>query len=207
MAKKQDAFYFENFIACAEYSRKAAQLLKETLVNFKPEEMGKKMDEIHSIEHAADEKNHELLDALTKAFITPIEREDMMALGSNIDNLSDKIEEVFIRIYINNVQTIMPDAIALMDVVIQCCDEVCGLMNEFPNFRRSRKLHESIVRINSLEEDADRLFISSMRKLHTENKDILQILAWREIYSYLEKCADACEHVADIVGGVVMNNS
>ena len=69
------------------------------------------------------------------------------------------------------------------------------------------KLKTTIIRINSLEEEADKLYIDNMRKLHVEEKDVLQIIAWREIYTYLEKCADTCEHAADVVGSVVMKNS
>ena len=95
----------------------------------------------------------------------------------------------------------------MLDLVIQCCEEVCGLMREFANFRRSKELKDRIIQINSLEEEADRLYIASMHSLHSEEKDVLAIIAWREIYSYLEKCADACEHAADVVESVVMKNS
>lgn len=207
MAKKQDDFYFQNFITCAEFSSQAAHLLKDILSDFRPEETKKRLDELHAIEHAADEKKHELNDKLVKAFITPIEREDIASLSQQIDNLTDKIEEVFIRIYINNVSKIRPEVLEMLDIVIRCCEEICGLMREFANFRRSKELKDRIIRINSLEEEADRLYIANMRALHSEEKDVLEIIAWREIYSYLEKCADACEHAADVVEGVVMKNS
>ena len=207
MAKKQDDFYFQNFITCAEFSSQAAHLLKDILSDFRPEETKKRLDELHAIEHAADEKKHELNDKLVKAFITPIEREDIASLSQQIDNLTDKIEEVFIRIYINNVSKIRPEALEMLDIVIRCCEEICGLMREFANFRRSKELKDRIIRINSLEEEADRLYIANMRALHSEEKDVLEIIAWREIYSYLEKCADACEHAADVVEGVVMKNT
>ena len=207
MAKKQDDFYFQNFITCAEFSSQAAHLLKDILSDFRPEETKKRLDELHAIEHAADEKKHELNDKLVKAFITPIEREDIASLSQQIDNLTDKIEEVFIRIYINNVSKIRPEALEMLDIVIRCCEEICGLMREFANFRRSKELKDRIIRINSLEEEADRLYIANMRALHSEEKDVLEIIAWREIYSYLEKCAVACEHAADVVEGVVMKNS
>ena len=71
----------------------------------------------------------------------------------------------------------------------------------------NKELKPSIIRMNTLEEKEDELFISSMRKLHVEEQDVRNIIAWREIYTYLEKCADACEHVADIVGSVAMKNS
>lgn len=207
MSKKQDAFYYDNFAECAQLARKAAYFLREKLTDFHPEDMEENMEEIHRIEHEADEKKHQLTDRLAKAFITPIEREDIVSLSYNIDELADKAEEVFIRIYMNNVQTIKPDALRMLDIVIQCTEEVCTLIKEFADFRHSKKLNDSIIQINSLEEQADKIYFSSMRALHTENSDILEILAWREIYTYLEKCADACEHVADVVEEVVMKNS
>lgn len=155
MSKKQDDFYFQNFIECAGYSCQAAHLLKEILSDFRPEDTRLRLDELHKIEHEADMKKHELSDRLTKAFITPIEREDIAALSEQIDDLTDKIEEVFIRIYINNVKAIRPEALKMLELVIQCCEEVCGLMREFANFRRSKELKDRIIQVNSLEEEAD----------------------------------------------------
>ena len=207
MAKKSDSFYFGNFYACADCAYQAAHLLERVMRDFDPLLIREKLDDMHKVEHAADEKKHEVLDALVKAFITPIEREDIAALSEQIDDLTDKIEEVFIRIYINNVKAIRPEALKMLELVIQCCEEVCGLMREFANFRRSKELKDRIIQINSLEEEADRLYIASMHSLHSEEKDVLAVIAWREIYSYLEKCADACEHAADVVESVVMKNS
>ena len=133
MSKKQDDYYFDNFMKCAEYSCKAAYLLKEILTEFQPEEISKKMEEIHEIERQADTQRHEITD--------------------------------------------------------------------------NKELKPSIIRMNTLEENEDELFIFSVRKLHVEEQDVRNIIAWRERYTYLEKCADACEHVADIVGSVAMKNS
>ena len=105
------------------------------------------------------------------------------------------------------VKVIRPEALRMLDTVIECCDELKKLLDEFSDFKRSEKLKPIIIRINSLEEEADKLYIDNMRKLHVEEKDVLQIIAWREIYTYLEKCADTCEHAADVVGSVVMTNS
>ncbi|CVI71147.1 Putative pit accessory protein [Clostridiales bacterium CHKCI001] len=207
MSKKQDAYYYNNFISCAEYSCKAVHLLKEILTHFNPQEISRRLDEIHEIERMADDKKHELTDKLAKAFITPIEREDIVELSHHIDDVTDKVEEVLIRIYINNVQKIPQEALQLLDVVCQCCEEVQNLLKEFSDFRHSNKITQKIITINTLEEEADSLYISNMRKLHTEENDVLYIIAWTEIFNYFEKCADACEHVADTVGSIVMKNS
>ncbi|HIS68817.1 MAG TPA: DUF47 domain-containing protein [Candidatus Gallacutalibacter stercoravium] len=207
MSKKQDAFYFESFIACADFACQAAHLLEKAMEEFSPEELPQKLDEIHAVEHAADEKKHVVLNTMVKAFITPIEREDIILLSQNIDEMTDKIEDVLIRIYHNNIRSIRPDALQLAKVVIRCCEAVKEMMGEFADFKRSKTLHDRVVNINTMEEEADQLYISSMHTLHTTCTDPIEIISWREIYMYLEKCADACEHVADVVESVVMKNS
>ena len=206
-SKQNNSFYFDNFIACADYSCQAAHLLDKAMREFTPERVTQMLDEMHSVEHAGDEKKHEMLNVLAKAFITPIEREDIIELGHNIDEVTDKIEDVLLRLYCNNVKSIRSDALEMAAVVIKCCEEMKVLLSEFQHFRRSKKLQAHIIRINTLEEDADQLFINSMRDLHTTCTDTLTIVIWREIYIYLEKCVDACEHVADTVESVIMKNS
>lgn len=207
MSKKQDAYYFENFSACADYACQAAHLLHGWLQDFDPEHIHEKLDEMHAVEHAADEKKHEMLNVLAKAFITPIEREDIILLSQNIDDMTDKIEDVLLRIYCNNIRSIRPDALKLVDVAIKCCEEVKAMLMGFSSFKNARRLHEHIVNINTLEEEADALFIQSMHELHTTCSDPMTVICWREIYIYLEHCVDACEHVADTVESVVMKNT
>ena len=207
MSKKQDEFYFQSFIECAEAACSAARLLKETLLDFSQDTINEKMEDMHKVEHAADEKKHEVIDRLSKAFIVPIEREDIVLLSDNIDEVTDRLEDVLIRLYMNYVTEIRQEAIPIMEVVIKCCEEVKALLKDFADFRRSKTLKNHIIRINELEEEADRLFMSIMRELHEKEKNPLAIIAWREIYHYMEKCADACEHVADTVESVIMKNS
>ena len=124
MSKKQDDYYFDNFIKCAEYACKEAYLLKEILTDFQPAEISKRMEEVHEIEREADTHRHEITDKLAKAFITPIEREDIIALSHHIDDVTDKIEEVLIRVYINNVQEMREEVFSMLNVVIECCEEL-----------------------------------------------------------------------------------
>ena len=207
MAKKSDNYYFENFIQCVECGCQAAKMLEENLSNFDVSRLSENLDELHKIEHDADKKKHEMMAVLVKAFITPIEREDIILLSQSIDEVTDQIEDVLIRIYINNVHTIRPEALQFTKVIIRCCKVLKEIMEEFANFKKSKTLHGLIIEINALEEEGDRLFIDSMRRLHTEVTDPLEIIAWREIYNFLEKCCDACEHVADAVESVIMKNT
>ncbi len=207
MAKKQDTYYFDTFIACVDCACQAAQVLDAALKNYHPEDLKTRLDAVHKAEHAADMHKHELMNTLAKAFITPIEREDIILLSQNIDDMVDKIEDVLMRLYCNNVRSIRPDALPIAQLLVRCCSEVKGLMAEFPNFKRSKTLGERIVAINAIEEEADNLFIKALRTLHTTSTDPLEIISWHEVYSYLEKCIDACEHVSDTVETVIMKNT
>ena len=207
MAKKQDLYYFDTFVACAEDSCRAAHMLKESLNNFHPDQLKEQLDELHKVEHSADMKKHDMLDRLAREFIPPIEREDIISLSQNIDNITDKVEDVMLRVYMNNVQDIESGALKMTDVIIECCEAVKALLEEFRQFRKSKNLKNLVIRINDLEEKSDKMFMENIRSLYVESEDPIRIIAWRDIYIYLERCADACEHVADVVESVVMKNS
>ncbi len=207
MAKKQDAFYFDTFVTCAEHSSHAAKLLATIMKNFDEAKLQNYLDAMHGIENAADVKKHELDEVLVKAFITPIDREDIIEVSRELDELTDKVEDVLIRIYYNHVTSIRPDAIELVNLVVKCAEEVLGLMKDFANFKHSKSIKDHVIRINSLEGEADRLFMNCMYHLHAECKDVMEVIAWRDIYIYLERCTDTAEHVADIVESVIMKNT
>ncbi len=207
MAKKQNDYYFENFAECAALACQGSQFLEKVVNNFDPEKVEEYLHEMHLIEHTADGKKHEMLNVLLKAFITPIDREDILAMSQNIDELSDKIEDVLIRIYFNRVKTIRPRAIEFVSVVNKCFNEVHELMREFKDFKHSKTIKDHIININSLEEQADKLYIDCMYELHDGETDVLEVIAWTDVYTYLEKCADTGEHIADLVESVAMKNS
>lgn len=207
MSKKQDSFFFDHFIECAEYSCKAIELLETIVTDFDIDKVTEYTARMHELEHAADLKKHEITSALVKTFITPIDREDIVSVSQNIDDLTDKLEDVLIRIYCNRVTQMRPDITELVKVVHKCCDEVLSMLHEFSRFKKSKSLKEHIININTLEEEADKLYIRCMYNLHDSSNDALQILAWRDIYTYLENCADTAEHIADIVESVAMKNS
>ena len=83
---------------------------------------------MHEIEQAADEKKHEIHDALITAFVTPIEREDIAALSENLDTVTDRIEGVLHRLYFDNIRSIRPDALELVDMIERVCTEMRALL-------------------------------------------------------------------------------
>ncbi len=101
---KGDKFYFENFVANAEFAKKAASYLVECLENYDAKKIEEMLAKMHEIEHSADLKKHEMREALAKAFVTPIDREDLDMLSHQLDDITDLIEEVLQKFYIYDVK-------------------------------------------------------------------------------------------------------
>ena len=80
-------------------------------------------------------------------------------------------------------------------------------MEEFENFKRSKTIHSLIVKLNDVEEECDKLYLTSMRELSKNTSIVLEVIAWRDIYECLEACTDACEHVSECIGTVIMKNT
>lgn len=204
---KGDKFYFENFAASTALSKDAATYLVKCLENYNPDNIEKMLDEMHDIEHRADVKKHEMNQALAKAFVTPVDREDLDMLSHQLDEVTDKIEEILQKFYIFNIQTINPAVIEFAQNIVKSCGLLCELMNEFENFKRSKKIQPLIIELNDVEEECDKLYLSSMREITNSNSDVLTTISMREIYDRFEACADACEHVSECVGTVIMKNT
>lgn len=204
---KGDKFYYENFAACTALSKKAASYLVECLENYDASKVEDMLAQMHSIEHSADMKKHEMNEALAKAFVTPVDREDLDMLSQNLDNVIDIIEEIMQKFYIYDIQKIDPPAVEFAKNVVRSCELLCDMMAEFENFKRSKKIHSLIIALNDVEEECDKLYMTSMRALTQSENDVLTVVSWRKIYEAFEDCADACEHVSECVGSVIMKNT
>jgi hypothetical protein len=207
MKRKNDVNYFDAFVELVQYSCQAATLLNDIMNNFKAEELSDKMKEMHAIEHAGDEARHAIVKRLSREFITPIEREDIMAMSDAIDNVTDTIEDVLMRMYMYNVTSVRHQAIEMTAVIVKCCNALKTALDEFHNFRKSQKLHDLIIEINFQEEEGDRLYTEANRELFMSNSDFKEIAAWETTFHYLEKCCDSCEDVADVIESVIMKNT
>lgn len=207
MPKEKGNNYFTMLEEMAECSCRAAETLEQILTGFRAEQLDEHMEKLHAIEHEGDERKHELVSRLVKEFITPIEREDIMSITDQIDDVTDAVEDVLLKIYMFNINSIQDDAIAFAGIIRSCCAELLHVFQEFGNYKKSKTLLQSIIELNRLEEQGDTLYINAIRKLHIEKKDLWEATAWIEIYGCMETVCDTCEHAADLVEHVVMKNT
>ncbi|MCR5212911.1 MAG: DUF47 family protein [Eubacterium sp.] len=209
MANKKNDFYWNNYVSAADVACRAAHFLLECLKDYNIDSIKEMLTKMHEFEHEGDSLRHEMSTALAKSFVTPIDREDMAEMSYKLDHVTDSIEEVLQSLYINNIEKIYEEAITFAEKICVCTTRVKEMFTELPNFKKSAQMHQFVVDVNAAEEECDTLYLQAnydIRK-NWNGENPLDVISWKEIYSKLEECADACEHVADTVEAVVMKNT
>ena len=207
MPKKNEDFTFDAFVRGIEASCDAAAMVHDAIINYDPEKLPAQLEDLHAIEHRGDEVKHELVSKVSRAFITPLERDDILTLIQALDNVTDAVEDILIRMRITGVRRMRSDAAAFAELLVRCTDATRQLLQEFRHFKKSKKLNEYIILVNHIEEEGDAMYMEAMRRLHTGVEDLLQLVIWREIYDFFERCFDACEDVADILENMAIGNT
>lgn len=208
MSKKRKFDYFEAFEKQAALAVTEADLLIEAIDTFtEAEDLKDVTDRAHEIEHEGDEINHAILKSVAVDFITPIEREDIINLSQSLDNIIDLIEDVLQRFYMYDVHIMHHSAREFAGLIKQSCEALSTAMEDFHNFKKSKKFKSLIVDVNTYEEEADQLFIKVIRNLHTHDRENpMRVLVWSQIFNCMEHCCDSCEHVADLMNTVMLKN-
>ncbi|MDO5329190.1 MAG: DUF47 family protein [Coriobacteriia bacterium] len=210
MAKKKKFDYFDSFHQQSALAVKEADLLIEIIENFtNASKLYEPMQHAHDIEHAGDEINHKIRKNITLDFITPIDREDLMELAGALDNLIDDIEDIIQHFYIYDVHVMHPDCIEFAKLLKKSCEALHNCTKSFGEYKKNRdKVRQAIIEVNDVEEEADILYVDSMRNLFTEHNDKpMRVIVWGAIFELFEDCCDACEHAADVIGDAVLKNS
>lgn len=206
-SKKKNSDYFGGFCLSAGYATRAAEFLHETLSSFSHEDFKKYVDEMHEIEHAADANMHEMMRFLAHEFMPPVEREDIVALAQELDNVVDAIDDIMRRIYMFDVSELRPGVLDFTDLIIRCCRTLEEAVTEFRNFKTSKTIHDKLVAVNTLESDGDALHSECIHRLFIEKVDARSTLIWMMLFDDFEMCLDACEDAAEVISSVIMKNS
>ncbi len=204
MARKKEMDYFDVLITAVSYSHQAALALDDLLTHYV--DVAAKANAIHELEHAADDECHRLTDALHVAFITPIDREDLYGMIKSIDDITDHIEDVANRFDMFSIEAVRTEAIQMSKLIVRATDVLHQALVEFKTYKKSKKVHELIMDVNTIEGEGDRLYRNIIKRLFTENESTVDIIKWKDIYDDMENVLDSCEDVANIVEGVLMKN-
>ncbi len=207
MRRRKDFDYFDYFLACAKAASDAASFLHKSLSNFNPAKVKDDLAAMHKIENDADMLRHDMLLHLAHEFMTPIEREDIVSLAHELDNVVDSIEDVMQFVYMYNLQSVRPEALTFTALVMKGAAALVQAIEEFKGFRKSKTINQHLIEVNNIESEGDRLFVGVMHDLFASNTDDRTLLIWTNMFERLEQCLDECEDVVDIVEGVIMKNT
>lgn len=203
--KKTD--YFELMQRQTRTSLEAAELLQSILNNYDIGKLGEQRENMHQIEHQGDEIRHDAMKKLARDFITPIEQDDLISLVQILDDVTDAIDEVAIELYMYNIQSLPKEIKHLADMMLSCVKALSAAAAEFKNFKKSQSLMKLIIDVNTVESEADEVYIEAVRALFAGEENSSHAFGVKAIYDSLESCCDLCEHAADVMESVIMNNT
>lgn len=197
--RKQD--FFEMFNQAAQNMVVGSRLLKEMMEHY--DDIERRALEIKKVEHTGDTITHTLVKNLNRTFITPIDREDIYALASCIDDVLDLVEATADRLVVFRIEKPTAEAVKLSDIIYQSCEE---LARGIARLRKVTNLDATLVKVNSLENEADRITRDAIARLFESEKDPITVVKWKEIYESLEAGTDRCEDVANVLERILLKH-
>jgi predicted phosphate transport protein (TIGR00153 family) len=198
----RDREFFDLFEEAGGNILRAAGLLERMLRDY-PEESELARD-LLICEQEGDRITHDIIHRLNQTFVTPIDREDIYALASALDDIVDYTEEVGDYLGLYKIEAPMEQAQELARVLHLAARQISEAM---PRLRGFRDLSHYTVEINRLENDGDRITREAIAALFDNGIDPMVVIRWKDIYERLESAIDSTEHVANIIEGIVIKNS
>jgi len=162
---------------------------------------------VSDLEHECDQITHAVVAQLHKTFITPLDRNDIYRLITKMDDVMDYVEAAAERIALYELTEMTKEVAPLCRAILSSAEAVLEAVSGFRDLKRAHVILEKCVEINRLENEADGLLRSALARLFREEKNPITIMKWKEIYELLETATDRCEDVANIIEGVVLENS
>ena len=197
--------FFDLFEETARKLVAAAEMLVDLLNHF--ENVDIKTARIKELEHEADDITHEVYRQVYQTFVTPLDREDIIALAQRLDDVMDFMEGSTTAIRIYGITEPTPAARALADLVRLQCIQVERAVVCLRNRRDVTRVLEQCREINRLENEADTLFLSATAELFQGEMSPVDIIKWRDIYDQLERATDSAEQVAHVFEAIVLKNA
>lgn len=199
----KDEAFFEMFQKDAHNMVEGSRLLKNMMEDYKnPLEQARR---IKDIEHIGDGITHDIARRLNQTFITPIDREDIHGLASALDDILDLVEAVADRFVVFKVPKPTDTAIKLSNMLYQASVAVAAGVDALG--KPHTDVTECSVRVNSLENEADRLTRDAISALFESEKDPVAVIKWKEIYEAFEEGTDRCEDVANILERIALKHN
>ncbi|MGL4760470.1 MAG: DUF47 domain-containing protein [Sarcina sp.] len=207
LSQNEDKFYTK-FIEQAQNVLEGTRVLKDFLDTMNNESAY--TQKMQGLERQGDIIVHEIIADLNDTFITPMDREDIYKLTKRLDDCIDYTDSIVNSFIIYNVSECTEGAKVFANYTVQCATELLELMKVLSQMKKKtaqKIIHEKIIAINKIENDADVFFREIVGKMFRQEEiDVLEIIKWKDLYQAFENTVDSFEAVVNIIGGIVMKS-
>ena len=196
--------YFDSFPVLAHFSVECAEKILYFMNHFDVKKLETLKVEVHEIEHKADEVKHSITEKLLKEFMTPIDREDIFELLKLIDDVTDAVEDISLKLYIYNYEELPPNTIPFMESTLQCIKSMERCLKEFPHYLDKEAFEPFVNEVVKYEEQGDVLYIENIRALYLKEKDGFKRHKAEAMYTMLEEVSDKCRETIRFVHNIAL---
>ncbi len=163
------------------------------------------VSQIDRIEHEGDELTHKVANRIDSTFVTPLDKEDLHALSSSLDDVTDFIQSATARIAIYNLHIARPDMEPLVELLVRITSATAEVVGGLRNLKGRQSMQKTFKTVHELEEEGDQIYLQALATLlNVPSPDPIMVIKWKEIYDSIELAIDKCEDVANIVESVVV---
>jgi len=203
----KDRVFYSLFEEVAGNVQKMGNTLKQVVSEPDFDKRASLISRVEDLEHVNDELTHRIFTELGRNFITPFDREDIHYLASALDDICDYIFASAKKINFYKVNPNDTGIQKLADLIEQGCEHIHAAIFELRNRRNMRQLTEALVKVNSIENQADDVFDMSIDRLFDTEPDAKEVIKKREIYQVMEIVTDKCEDAANVIESIIIKYS
>lgn len=197
--------FFELFERHAKSVLSGVKLFQEGL-NSWPDKKDA-IERVEELEHECDSIVHMTVDLLHRTFITPIDREQILQLTSNLDDIIDLTEAAAQRLLLFGIEDVTEYLIKMSDVLVQSSEYVLKAVELLRDLDKNQEGQQIFQEIHRLENEGDKLLRKGLADLFSSNRDVMCVIKLKEIYETIEAAIDACEHAANLIDGILLEHS
>ena len=162
------------------------------------------ISKVEDLEHSNDELTHRIFTELGRNFITPFDREDIHYLATSLDDICDYTYATAKKINFYKINPNDPGIMKMADLIEQGCELISTAVKELRNMRNMRNITDALVKVNSIENQADDIFDLSIDRLFETEPDAKEVIKKREIYQVMELVTDKCEDAANVIESIII---
>ncbi len=194
--------FYDLFVEDAANMVAAARVLEQLMAHYEDRE--RLASQLRDLEHAGDQLTHTIGRQLEATFVTPFDREDILAFINRLDDVVDLIEEVADTFLLYGVEAPTPVAVQQVEIIVRQCEQIAEALAKLRGFKG---LEPYWIEIHRLENEGDRIVRRGIAELFKNGDDAVDVIKWKDLYSLLEEAVDACEDVANVIERIVVKHA